>query len=236
MEEFNTMQKKTTETLREFYARLITLVTEIRTVYKRDILDEDVRKAFKSQLSEASKINFLLLEKSAEYKDQLNDLCQEIIRRDEELNQGQEPLVTANNMNLDKLRQKGCFNCGKPGHRARDCWTRPNKRDDSIDWRAGKGKYQRFDKKKQLSITIDGNPRRDKNVAAQVNLAEAADEEDDGEEIVECYVCHQRGDRYSNACPNGDVEITMKNRKFREYGKKNAQDDAKGPPKKIRVA
>ena len=68
-----------------------------------------------------------------------------------------------------------------------------------------------------------------------MNLAETAVEEDDGEEIVECYVCHQNGDHNFNACPNGNVEITMKNRKFRRYGKKNAQDDATGPPKKIRV-
>ena len=116
-------------------------MTDIRTVYKLDILDEDARKAFKSQLSEASKISFLLLEKSAEYKDQLNDLCLEIIRRDEGLNQGYEPLVSANNINMDKLRHNGCFNCGKPGQMARDCWTRLIERDDSNDWWASKEKY-----------------------------------------------------------------------------------------------
>ena len=55
-------------------------------------------------------------------------------------------------------------------------------------------------------------------------------------EIIECWVCHQQGDNYSNACLNEDVTVTMKNKSFMLYGKKNAQDDAKDPPKRLRVA
>ena len=29
-------------------------------------------------------------------------------------------------------------------------------------------------------------------------------------EIIECWVCHQQGDHRSNACPNGDITVTMK--------------------------
>ena len=33
-------------------------------------------------------------------------------------------------------------------------------------------------------------------------------------EIIECWVCHQRGDHHSSACLNGDVTVTIKNVKF----------------------
>ena len=85
-------------------------------------------------------------------------------------------------------------------------------------------------------MTIDGNAGKKKDVGAQANVAVMGNEVDDDEEIIQRYVCHQRDDHHSNACPNGDILIMMKNEKFREYGKKNAQADAKGPPKKLRVA
>ena len=87
MEEFKDLSKKSKETLREFYARLVALVSELRTTFRRVIHDEDIRSVFKNQFSETSKNNFLQLEKTPEYNNHLNNLCQEVIRRDEELQQ-----------------------------------------------------------------------------------------------------------------------------------------------------
>ena len=49
-------------------------------------------------------------------------------------------------------------------------------------------------------------------------------------------MCHHRGDPKSDACPNSDILITMKNRNFEKFKKDNTMEDVKAPPKKLRVA
>ena len=65
------------------------MVNEQRNIYKRVILDEDIKSVFKAQLSDTSKKNFLQLEKRKEYGDNVNDLNLEIINRHEEFQQSQ---------------------------------------------------------------------------------------------------------------------------------------------------
>ena len=119
-------------------------------------------------------------------------------------------------MNAYNKRPGGCFICG------------------TSKLTVGMGDPKRRSRPSIKTMTIDGNAGKNKNLCVQANLAGTADADD--KEIVQCYVCHQRGDHDSNACPNGDVLITIKNDKFRAYGKKNAQDDARGPLKKLWVA
>ena len=58
---------------------------------------------------------------------------------------------------------------------------------------------------------------------------------DKEELIVQCNFCQQRGDHEYKACPNGDVGITMINFKFKNFQKRKARDDLRGPPKRFRV-
>ena len=100
----------------------MTLVNDSLNSYKRVILDEGVRGAFKSVLSETSKNNFLQLENTPEYESDLKNLYFEIIRCDEELQPELGDRVTANNVNAYNKRRGGCFICGKSGHKPVDCW------------------------------------------------------------------------------------------------------------------
>ena len=54
--------------------------------------------------------------------------------------------------------------------------------------------------------------------------------------IIQCYVCHKIGDYKFNACRNGDILITIKNRNFEQLKTDNAKEDAEALPKQLRVA
>ena len=62
VEEFQSLVKKPQETLRDFWGRLKMTVSELRTVFSREVLEEDVRRLFFRQLSDAGKNNFIQLE------------------------------------------------------------------------------------------------------------------------------------------------------------------------------
>jgi len=57
VQNFYEMARKPTEPLREFWGRLMTMVCELRTVYKRDVLDEDIKRLFFKELPDAGKNN-----------------------------------------------------------------------------------------------------------------------------------------------------------------------------------
>ena len=235
MEEFKELGKKSTETLREFFARLMALVSELRTTFQRLIHDEDIRSVFKNQLSETSKNNFLQLEKTPEYKNQLNDLCQEVIRRDEELQQSLGSKLSVNNMSGGERFQGECFYCGKYGHRAVDCRTAKRKVKPYRGEKPRQLKPNFEDKNKQLQVTIDGNKNKKPDAREQVNLAEKADE-NNGMECIECYICHARGEHDSIGCPNGELTVKLNNRSYMANKKQNAREDAENPNKKYRLA
>ena len=68
----------------------------------RPVPEDDIRRALLQELPESSKKNFLQLEKTSQYDNRFNDLCLEVITRDEDLQQtlGDEVIVI-NNVNTD---------------------------------------------------------------------------------------------------------------------------------------
>ena len=199
------------------------MVNELRNIYKRDIPDEDVRRAFKAQLTNASKNNFLQLENMPEYGNNVNSLCLEIIRRDEELEQNLEEIVAVNYVEKQDWIHGVCFKCGKPGHKMANCRTH-----------FAKKPY--FDKRKNLQVTIDGNTNNKNNANVQANLAKTANDPDKDKATIQCYICHARGDHDSFGCPNGTVTVKLKNRSFEANELKNARKDAANPNKKYLVS
>jgi hypothetical protein len=85
LQEFHSLARNKSESLRNFYGRTVGLVAELRSVFHRDILDEDVKRTFFKQLTEGDRNSYLQLQSIATYASSINDLCLEIIRRHEEL-------------------------------------------------------------------------------------------------------------------------------------------------------
>ena len=117
------------ETLRDYFGRLNTIVTELRIVYNREVPDEDLKNKFMEALSETSKNNLLQLENSEEYRDKLTDLCYEVIKRDERLRASTN--VSRNVVNNVRENQNGrmffrrfCRLCGLRGHKSNNCRAR----------------------------------------------------------------------------------------------------------------
>ena len=118
VQNFYEMARKPNEPLREFWGRLTTVVCELRTVYKRDVLDEEIKRLFFKELPDAGKNNFLQLSSVDLYKHNLNDLCLEIIRRQEESDSStvvKPDLANYANENTSSDTRQ-CYNCGKTGH------------------------------------------------------------------------------------------------------------------------
>ena len=148
------------EALWAFYGEIITLATELKTVFGREIPDDDIKALFLKTLSDTSKNNFLQLENDPLYNDNLNKLCYEVIKRDERLQQSLDSFssvtnnVTANAVETWKRFKGACFSCGKLGHRVRDCKTRSIEVDanDNVDSRQSRDKSyankQNFKKKR----------------------------------------------------------------------------------------
>ena len=170
-----------------------------------------MRGDFKSQLSDTSKNNFVQLENTPEDGNNLNSLCLEIIRRDEELQQSIGPKFVANAVGLEKAFKGVCNKCGRRGHKAVDC--RKPKRIAKQDY------YDR----RQVQVTIDANKNKKPDT-------------DYDDKRIECYICHARGDHDSTGCPNGTVKITLNNRSYKNIELKNGQEDSANPNKKYHVA
>ena len=114
MNEFKAMSMKSRESFQDVYGRLTTLVNELRKFYKQDIPDEDVRREFKAQLSNAFKNNFLQPENMPEYGNNINSLCLEIIKCDEELEQNLGEIIPVNYVDKQEQIHGVRFKCGKP--------------------------------------------------------------------------------------------------------------------------
>ena len=227
------------ETLRAFYGRIITLATELKTVFGREIPDDDIKALFLKALSDTSKNNFLQLENDPLYNDNLNKLCYEVIKRDERLQQSLDSFtsvtnnVTANAVETWKRFKGTCFSCGKLGHRVRDCKTRSIEVDanDNVDSRQSRDKSyankQNF-KKKRMKYAMGGTGRKMRDDGEEANVVES---EYDASRY-ECFLCHERCSHNSENCPNVDIELTLKNMKYRENEEKNRAENKANPQKK----
>ena len=120
--EFYKLARKPKETLREFWGRMQTLVAEIQCL-GRTILEDDLKRTFFKELPESGKNIFLQLSSMDPYKASLNDLCLEVIRRNEELESSVgDKNISVNLVDNGSKKFNGtCLNCNKFGHKAADC-------------------------------------------------------------------------------------------------------------------
>ena len=58
--------------------RIVSLVTELRTVFGREILDEDLNSAFFKELPDVGKLQFLTLQNTSAFQNSLHELCLEV--------------------------------------------------------------------------------------------------------------------------------------------------------------
>ena len=62
IQEFHSIGMKAKETLREYYMRVQSVVTELGTVFEREIPDEDLNRAFFKELPDIGKVTFVALQ------------------------------------------------------------------------------------------------------------------------------------------------------------------------------
>ena len=103
VDELNAAKRERNETIRAFYGRLSTIATELRTIFDRPVQDEDIKRVLLRELSEASKNNFLHLEMMPKYEKQFNELCLEVIKRDEILQKTIGNSEVVNNVTSDSV-------------------------------------------------------------------------------------------------------------------------------------
>ena len=125
MDDFQKACRTTGESLRAYYGRLYSMVAELRNVYSREVPDEDLVRALKKELSETSKNNLVQLSKLPEYKGATNDLCLEVVRRDEELDQKKGGRFVISEVSAHNVMDNGfrglCNLCKRRGHKAKYC-------------------------------------------------------------------------------------------------------------------
>ena len=258
--EFYKLVRKPTETLREYWGRMQTLVAEIQCL-GRTILEDDLKRTFFRELPESGENNFLQLSTMEQYKANLNDLCLEVIRRNEEL----ESSLGNKNNSVNFVAQGSrkfnltCYKCNKPGHKAVDCKSKsqndkrfknhlrnsPQEHDKKKSNRRGqymtdksRNRGQKFNEKRGYK---NNGPKYNKDqsnkpmTAGNVNSNKDDDSNNDSDHIIECYLCNQRNDHTSAECPNCDAEIKMKNNNYKMYQANNVDYDKNHPKAKIRV-
>ena len=131
VQNFQSMVRGPKETPREFYGRMLVTVTELRTVFKREVLDEDLKRTFFKCLTDNAKSFYLQLASLDKYKNNFDDLCLEVIKYYEELESTiKHSIETVHEVNTGKYIFKGnCDNCGKPGHKWANCKKFKSNRD-----------------------------------------------------------------------------------------------------------
>ena len=130
--------------------------------------------------------------------------------------------------------------CGMPGHHRKDCKMKKYHNDNSKAKRTydfkGFGnaineRSKRFVSEKSKSRNTYFHRKRfdkgekhqeKKNTAGNVNSKVNGFMENESDESIECFTCHQRGDHTSGDCPNGDCSIQMKNNNYKQYVANNA--------------
>ena len=234
------------EALRDYFGRLNTIVTELRTVYNRDVPDEDLKNKFMEALSETSKNNLLQLENTVEYRDKLTDLCYEVIKRDERLRASLAPYTHVVNHVSDyrngKMFFRGiCHTCGNRGHKAIDCKFKKKKPEyeskDNKYQHNGSNTKRKFDwsRVKLKSGHKEQKARdRDQDEDEQANLVESEYDKS----RVECWLCHERNSHETLECPNVDcrVKFLVDQKEVQARIEKNKEEDEKNPRKKYRIA
>ena len=254
VDELNAARRQSNETIRAFYGRLSAIATELRTIFDRPIQDEDIKRLLLKELSEASKNNFLHLEMMPKYAKNFNDLCLEVIKRDEILQKAIEKNVVANNVNYDDVTQDNrysdgrfqngriqggreqvrrstaiCHRCRKPGHIARECKSRTNEKEDERNYDATTMAPRNVKKYGKFSYRAHGRRRNREHddEANQVSSSGSPSEISN----VQCYYCHERGTHASAACPNSTVNVAMLNNNY-----KVNEADRMNPHKTFRIA
>jgi hypothetical protein len=252
--EFQHMVIGPKESIRAFYSRIMTTVSELWTVFEREILPEDIRRTFYQALSDASKNNFLQLESIDQYKANLDALCMEVIARQEQL----ESSVTTANLSVNNISSKRtdtrkCHNCGKIGHLKADCWSKPCNNSKPVDVnpksrdtnRRDSSKSKHFMKKRKDNQKGDVQkkrfghrkeyPSKRPHNANNVTDDKRDEEEDDEEVVIQCYLCNQRGDHTSAECKNAHADVQYHNQKHLKFQKANEKQDKANPAVKYRV-
>ena len=262
VQKFQMMVRGPKETPREFYGRMLVTVTELRTVFRREVLNEDLKRTFFKCLTDNAKSFYLQLASLDKYKNNFDDLCLEVIKYHEELESNIKVSVdTVNEVNSGHYKFRGrCNTCGKPGHKSVDCkmndnnrekdnyrlsdsnsFLRNRKSDKKSEFMQSKWNKRRvqFDHKRHNKSNKDrnlrGNHQNKRYNAGNMTTNSENDNADDVTCITQCFLCHQRGDHESNTCPNADAQVKMRNNKYKNFQAQNASFDAKNPGIKVRV-
>ena len=259
VDELNAAKRERNETIRAFYGRLSTIATELRTIFDRPVQDEDIKRVLLRELSEASKNNFLHLEMMPKYEKQFNELCLEVIKRDEILQKTIGNSEVVNNVTSDSgnTRYRGgrfrggrfqggrsqggrsnvtCHYCHRLGHIARDCKTKEKHMAEEQE-HVVRTAIPRNDKKLGKFSDKAHSRRRSReldedNEANQVSTKDCASDVDG----VECYYCHERDSHLSADCPNSNVTVELLNHKYKEFTANNVEADRLNRHKIYRIA
>ena len=254
--EFYKMALKPKETLREYWGRIQTLVAELRSL-GRTILEDDLKRTFFRELPESGKNNFLQLSSMDPYNKNLNDLCLEVIRRNEELESSLiDRSISLNFVSSGRNKFKGsnyhsrivCDYCDKPGHRYAECRNRirdQNRKDkdsgnDLMDEsKTGKmisnTKNNPFHHKRKPKHFQRYNKHQESAAIATDKNNPKSDEVEEPDEGIQCFLCNQRDDHIAQDCLNADCTIAHRNTMYKEFEKQNMEQDAAYPSKKYRI-